>query len=206
MANNYLSYSAMLFDSDDEVLSPEEVAFFEAVLDNQKSEDFDGEPICLEIKKDRSGNQCNVWFNGEESGNIEGVANLVEEFIGRFPARSGLIFHLAWATWCDKPRVDEFAGGAVVVSSSGQRWMSSDEFLHKVREEIESGRLLDKAEREREIPPLSVSKEAHIVWRERDGEWRSKVLVHPPCAEGKLDAESVGAVGAAIVFGGSSGG
>ena len=65
----------------------------------------------------------NLWFAGMEAFNPEYVAILLHEWMLAFDIE-GRAVAFTFAEICDKPRPDEFGGGAVVVSHSGI------EFLH----------------------------------------------------------------------------
>ena len=64
-----------------------------------------------------------LWIGGMEAFNPEYVAILLHEWMLAFDTE-GRAVSFQFAEICDKPRPDEFGGGAVVVSHSGI------EFLH----------------------------------------------------------------------------
>lgn len=58
------------------------------------------------------------WLYAEEYADIEHVACVIQAFIRRF--RPEFIFKLTWAETCDKPRIEQFGGGWLVVSKDEQ--------------------------------------------------------------------------------------
>lgn len=76
------------------------------------------------------------WVYAEESGEPHHVAKLVQEFLKRF--RPDSHFTLSWAWTCSKPRIGHFGGGAVFVTATKMKWMSTSEFLRKLRDSASS--------------------------------------------------------------------
>ena len=56
-----------------------------------------------------------LWIYSEESGNLDNVVILVQAFLEKFRPKE--VFAMNWAATCSKPRVEEFGGGAIVVSA-----------------------------------------------------------------------------------------
>jgi hypothetical protein len=195
----------MLLRNEDPGLTPAERKFFDDYekhrIEAQGSEydycDFKIErnPVSPSGKGRK---KYNVWFHSEDGGNVEAVANLVSEFIAKFPLRKNLIFSLMWACWCDRPRLDEFTGGSVVVSAEGQKWFSASSLADEEISRLQDKKAYEEVQDKLKAPPLSSSEEAHLVWRNGEGVWRSKPL------KGAGKKSSVAAVGSAIVFGGAS--
>lgn len=129
MANNYLQFSTELTD-----LNKEHVAWFKKHLDeddkNDPSSPFkkvygadENFPyIQYVVETDR------VWFYAEESGTIEHVVEIVQIFFNAFKLHDRF-FTMTWACTCSKPRVDEFDGGAVFVTSKNVKYQDSGTFL-----------------------------------------------------------------------------
>ncbi len=99
---------------DKKPVPPEYATFLERLMDQghehagcENLQHFDGDRL---------------WIAGMESFNPEYVAILLHEWMLAFDIEEPVAFQ--FAEICDKPRPDEFGGGAVVVSQAGI------EFLH----------------------------------------------------------------------------
>lgn len=68
-----------------------------------------------------------VWIHSEENGSPHDAADVVQAFLARFRPHDRVGFE--WATGCSRPLLGAYGGGAVLVSATGQRWMSSDGWL-----------------------------------------------------------------------------
>jgi hypothetical protein len=68
-----------------------------------------------------------LWCYSEESAHMEQLADYVQAVLEKFdlPDKVGW----AWAETCSKPRLDEFGGGAVVVTKDQQYWTTTWDFL-----------------------------------------------------------------------------
>ena len=76
-----------------------------------------------------------LWFHTDESGNPEAVAYLVHLFLAKFhPDRC---WSLAFAVGCDKPRIDEFGGGALFVTAKDIQWVSTYAWIEEKRKAFE---------------------------------------------------------------------
>lgn len=135
MANNYLQFSTELTG-----LNKEHVAWFKKHL-NENDKDDPSSPF----KKAYEGDECfpcvqceieedRVWFYAEESGSIEHVVEVVQTFFNVFKLHDRF-FMLTWACTCSKPRVDEFDGGAVFVTSKNSKWQDSGTFLSRCKDQ-----------------------------------------------------------------------
>jgi len=110
MANNYLQFSFAIDD-----ISDEEREWLDAEdQTNRHSE----ESIDLDIRVVDSV----AYFTAEESGDVEGTAQIVELFLKKFRKKDHVIFE--WAETCSKPRPDQFGGGAAIVTADG--WTSKN--------------------------------------------------------------------------------
>jgi hypothetical protein len=68
-----------------------------------------------------------LWIHSEECGQPEHVVPLVQEFLLRFRPQDHVGF--SWADTCSKPRIDEFGGGACLITAEAVRWMASSTWL-----------------------------------------------------------------------------
>jgi len=75
-----------------------------------------------------------LWIYTEESGNPDTAAMLIQAFFRKFHPKG--IWKLEWAETCSKPRLNEFGGGAVVVTANDMYWMTSGEFTSEKISEL----------------------------------------------------------------------
>lgn len=132
MAQNYLEFSEVI-----ENLTSKELQWWEdqeiriaKVYDNDAEWGHDYEPdddmdMCVDfaIQKDRS----QVWFHGDDGGNVEKIAHIVQQFLVKF--RPNDYFTLTWACWCSKPRLGQFDGGAMFVTAHEAKFHNVSEWL-----------------------------------------------------------------------------
>lgn len=151
MANNYLQFSEVL-----EGLTEEEadwiVAVATAACDPEQrssspvAEELWGDEDCyFSFRKEPSEDTENpifethpfrVWFYSEESDDPHNVARLVQAFFKRFRAGQKCYFTLSWADWCDKLRIGEFGGGALVVTEDFIFCDNASEYIRRKVEEL----------------------------------------------------------------------
>lgn len=81
-----------------------------AQLDAQDTSADDDGPYCSYAHQPK---EQAVWVYTEESGNVNGLADLVARFQLRFAIPTPWI--LEWATTCSRPILDSFSGGAIAV-------------------------------------------------------------------------------------------
>ena len=105
----------------------------------------DGYP-CIEVVHDEK--HGTVWVGSEDSGDVDYTADLTQAFLRRFAL--DLVVSFQWANTCSKPLVDEFGGGAVVISRRNADWFSTATFIETAAK-IESERLKLKADDEVDI-------------------------------------------------------
>lgn len=71
----------------------------------------------LEPTRDDADGVAALWLYAEESGDPDQVAAVLEEFLKKFRPTGVITF--SWAYTCSKLRVNEFGGGAAVVTADG---------------------------------------------------------------------------------------
>jgi len=78
-----------------------------------------------------------VWFkdNGE-SGNVEQIADFVEEYLKKFDKQG--YFAMTWADFCDKHRLGEFGGGLALVKADGQHWFQEHQWIDELTKTLTS--------------------------------------------------------------------
>lgn len=150
MANNYQQWATEITD-----LTEAEMAWFKACLtwkppynaDYELPDDFespdwydwDAEGVGFEYDFHEKGRTLHVYAT--ESGNLNTLEELMREFIEKF--RPNYVFTVQWADSCSRMRVDEFGGGAMVVSRlrteyiDTYRW--SQDLVKKMEEELKGG-------------------------------------------------------------------
>ena len=70
-----------------------------------------------------------MWLYAEESGNPLAVAQFVQAFLKRFRPEES--FALTYAYFCDKPRLGEFGGGAIVVTTKSINSFDAHEWANE---------------------------------------------------------------------------
>lgn len=71
-----------------------------------------------------------LWVYSSESGDLEVLAFLVQQFFRQF--RKNGVFRLTWANTCDKMRVGEFGGGALHVDAKKILWHTPGHFFDQI--------------------------------------------------------------------------
>lgn len=73
--------------------------------------------------------QFYLYVFSEESGNVEYAVNFVQAILRRFDPKGKVGFD--WAETCDRPRTGQFGGGAVVVTATRTKYISTTVWLQK---------------------------------------------------------------------------
>jgi hypothetical protein len=63
-----------------------------------------------------------LWIYAEESGNVEAAADFVVYLLNKHDLPP---VDIEWCSYCDKPRVNEFCGGAIFVTKDGPIYQQS---------------------------------------------------------------------------------
>ena len=107
MANMYTQFSVTV-----DCGKPEIAAKLAEVL-REPHPEFDCS-IC-EVEQEKNG----VWFWAMEGGDIEEIVERIADFQTKYPIPPVV---LSYAYICDKPRPDEFGGGAVGIRDGNAFW------------------------------------------------------------------------------------
>lgn len=83
---------------------------------------------CTGFEWNIDGDELFLHDNGGE-GNCEAVATFVQAYLKRFDKKGRVGF--GFADTCSSPRVDEFGGGACVVTAKKQKWFNTYTWLNK---------------------------------------------------------------------------
>lgn len=145
MANHYTQFSVAL-----EMPSSESVKYatvLKSRLDDARGEDiteastipelfwpyletwggFHCEPDIID------GKQC-LWIShGMESGDPEAAAVFIQHLLAKFHPDG--CFELSWASFCSKPRLDEFSGGAAFITADHIEYINEGMWLINQREQ-----------------------------------------------------------------------
>lgn len=149
MANNYLSFSEMIYDLNDEEqlwwnfetnaerddLTEEE---FEDLQAQWKELGGDYEPGLwpgFNWSLERGSGKTNLWLYAEEYGDLDNLMALVQEFLATF--RPNDSFGLTWSEICSKPRIGEFGGGCLFITANEVKTMGSHMALENFKKERE---------------------------------------------------------------------
>ena len=124
MSNNYLEFSEVI-----ENLTPAEMNWWKNDAENMGNEEDN--TVCNDFELDIDENL--VWFHSDECGNLEAVALVVQEFLCKF--RTDDCFSLTWACWCSKPRIGEFDGGAMFVTSQEAKFHNAYQWVTEKKKE-----------------------------------------------------------------------
>lgn len=79
-----------------------------------------------------------LWFHADECGDVEYTAELLSSFLTALNLDTILSF--SWANTCSKMRLDEFDGGAVVISKDETRFLSPSRWIDAQVAEIKAAR------------------------------------------------------------------
>ncbi len=71
-----------------------------------------------------------VWIrDGGGEGNADSVASFIQAYLRRFDPKGKVGFQ--YASTCSSQRVDEFGGGACVVTAKKQKWLNTFDWVNK---------------------------------------------------------------------------
>ena len=131
MANNYLQFSVMLPLPESEGAQEAVKAFYDEFQKQRDEAEGSGDPDDwdekYDLQSDMSGGE--VWIYAEESGSVEAVAEFIQEYLKHFQMDGGVYF--SWAETCSKSRVNEFAGGAFLVTREQKFVTVSSDIIHQ---------------------------------------------------------------------------
>jgi hypothetical protein len=88
-------------------------------------DDFDWDFPGFEYKLSKD----NLWAYAEEDGNMDSLCRIVQAFFRKF--RPDGFFYVTWANTCSKMRVNEFNGGAMVVTAKNIKIFNVTDFVRE---------------------------------------------------------------------------
>ena len=122
MANNYTQFSTLLPLPTSEDAIQRVKDWYDAVLEEQSSNedmDYDEDPYFgFQFTLDDG----QIWIYGAECGDVEKAADFVQKYLNDLDITGGI--GITWANTCSRMRVNEFDGGAVVVTKTDMMWQS----------------------------------------------------------------------------------
>lgn len=126
-------FDGEMYDTDHPMRSEqEEIAELYDIEDGGFYLDFDWKI------EENPGRKSKLWIYAEESGNPDHVAHFLQQYLKRFDPNGS--FGFMWSSWCDKPRVGAFEGGALFVTSTQIKWHSGSEWLSQKNAELQNKR------------------------------------------------------------------
>ena len=147
MSNNYTQFSVALEMPSEE--SIEYALVLKSRLDDARGEEItEGSNIPEEFQdvlenwggfhcqSDTFGDKRGLWIShGMESGDPEAAVFFIRHLLSKYHPEG--CFEFSWACWCDKPRIDEFAGGAAFITAKEIHWMGPHTWLGEQRRQFE---------------------------------------------------------------------
>ncbi len=149
MAEYFTQWSTEL-----EIKSEEERAWLDEVLSlnledmEDEDEDFDQYQVMADVKKNLGFqlteddfdigsfpgfefrvSKENLWAYSEDDGNLDVLSRIVQAFFKKF--RPDGFFYVTWANTCNKMRVNEFNGGAMVVTAETIKFFNVTDFVRE---------------------------------------------------------------------------
>jgi len=125
MANNYTNISFIVPCS--EVAAETLIG---AIETQEEAGDY-GLSIHAELDDD------GVWICHDESADIEQLVEILQEWLAEPEGRPKFV-GFEFAQVCSKPRLNEFGGGAVVVTATSSSWTNTSEWLRAKVAETEA--------------------------------------------------------------------
>jgi hypothetical protein len=125
MANNYMQFSEAIGNITDEEaawITEKLTQLDDAEPDTPGLEDWQKDIVSIgwlgfSWQIEGEGSDRQMWIHhGDESGSVEAIPDFIQAFLAKF--RPADYFTLEWATWCSKPRVREFSGGAIFITAT----------------------------------------------------------------------------------------
>jgi len=107
MANNYCESSSMLGLPSDKYEEAEVI--IDRIIEELESDEEENGYVGCDVSLESEG----VWFRHEESINVDHVERFAKALIEELEIDEP--FYCSWSYACDKPHIDEFGGGAMVI-------------------------------------------------------------------------------------------
>ena len=88
----------------------------------------------FEVDKDKSG----VWIHSDYGG-VDAACQFVQYLLDRFGIEKPVTFE--WANTCSKPRLDAFGGGAVIITATKIKAITTSEWVFRQVQRMTNARL-----------------------------------------------------------------
>jgi hypothetical protein len=126
MANNYLQFSAELplNSLEEKQWALRYLAELEHLREGNEHSDAIPDEFQCEVEDGA------VWFYAEEYGNLDHVAQMVQQYLQRF-GKPGDWWAVSYAETCGKMRLNEFGGGAVFVTADDMKFMNTYSWIQE---------------------------------------------------------------------------
>ncbi len=128
MADNYTDFSAEI-----EGLTDKEAKWCE----NELKKLADGDGVLSFEWKILTDPNVKLWIYTVDTGNVEQVAYFAQQFLKTHRPHS--FFAFTYAETCNKPRINEFGGGAVFVTAKNVTHFDAHGWLDKRKKRFWSG-------------------------------------------------------------------
>lgn len=103
-----------------------------------------------------------LWLHAIECTELDRLAHLIRKFLMEF--RPNDVWSLTYATYCSKPRVGEFGGGALFVTAADVKWNNAYNFVEeqaKVFRTLSAVRRLVRLVEEGNLPDDALDETVH---------------------------------------------
>ena len=137
MANNYLQFSAAIENLtadelswwQDEYYRSQEAwnRYCEGIENGGKIDGNNINAPVFSIEIEEGAGSPWIWFNADEFGDPEEVANVAQRFLKEF--RPTGCFGITWSETCSKQALGAFGGGAVFVTATDIKWVNTADWL-----------------------------------------------------------------------------
>ena len=129
MAENYTQFSVLLPKVAEEKLA----AFMEDVEARQQAAEEEDKYESMPLRgMEYEMQNGELWLHADESGDVDAAAKLIQDFLVHFDIAGGI--YMSWACTCSKSRINQFEGGAVVVTHKDMLWLSAYDVLKEASE------------------------------------------------------------------------
>ena len=107
MSNKYCQSSSLMSIQSEKI--DEALAIVDQIFETLSANEEDGDSLGVNYKKQTEG----IWFHHEECFDVNFMEQIAKEIIETLKIEN--CFFFSWASYCDKPVIDEFSGGGCLV-------------------------------------------------------------------------------------------
>lgn len=126
MANYYRQFAFAL-----RIEGMEQKSWLQAKINQRKAEEDPdtGSDMAYFDFHFSSDNDYIMFKDDGEGGNVEHIAEIVQEFLKHFKIKK--YFLMSWADICDKHRIDGFHGGSAIVTAKKTIWFNEEQWIRE---------------------------------------------------------------------------